>query len=117
MIKEELYQGIPDVMHCLVTTFFIGHNESYVESIGNKLKHHNPPNRNIDLKHLEEELIISWNGPEIPHCDEVVKETIDRMHGAGKWHFYRSSNHGHLKFHKVSKSVDALQQKHSSFYI
>ena len=33
MLKEDLYQGIPDVIHCVFTTFFIGHNESYVESI------------------------------------------------------------------------------------
>ena len=63
MVKSELYSGIPDV-----TCFFKGHNESYVESIGSKLKHHNLPNRNITLEHLEEELIVAWNGPEIPHC-------------------------------------------------
>ena len=59
MLMEDLYQGIPDVMHCVVTTFFIGHNESYVESIGSKLKHQNPPNRNLDLDHNEEELFIA----------------------------------------------------------
>ena len=67
MVKSELYSGIPDAMQCIVTCFFMGHNESYVESIGSKLKHHNPPNRNITLEHLEEEFIVAWNGPEIPH--------------------------------------------------
>ena len=105
-------------MHCVVTTFFIQHNESYVGSIGSKLKHHNPANRYLDLEHLEEELIIAWNGPAIPHCGKLVKKTLYPIHGAGEWHFYRGSSHdGKLKFHKVSKTVDNLQQKHSSFFI
>ena len=77
MVKSELYSGIPDVMQCIVTCLFMGHNESFVESIGSKLKHHNPPNRNITSEHLEEELIVAWVGPEISHCDIIVKETID----------------------------------------
>ena len=62
MVKSEFF-GIPDVMQCIVTCFFMGHNESYVESIGSKLKHHNPPNHNITLEHLEGESIVAWNGP------------------------------------------------------
>ena len=53
LVKQELFAGIPDVMQCIVCCYFIGHNESYVESIGSKLKHHNPPTRKISLTHLE----------------------------------------------------------------
>ena len=117
MVREDLYESIPDVMQCLVTAFFVGRNESYVESIGSKLRHHNPPNRNLDLDNLAEELTIAWNGPQIQHWDEIVTETIDNMHGASKWHFHRRSHHGALKFYIVSKSVDAIQQKRSTFFI
>jgi hypothetical protein len=87
LTKQELYESLPDLLHCIATCFLLGHIESYVESIGSKLKHHNRPNRNITLDHLEEELTISWNGPEIQHSDSLIKETIDQMHGAGQWHF------------------------------
>ena len=50
MVKPELYNAIPDVMQCIVTFFFIGHNESYVESIVSKVKHHNLPHRMICVK-------------------------------------------------------------------
>ena len=50
-------------MQCIVCCYFIGHNESYLESTGSNLKVHNPPNRNVTLSHLEEEVIISWNSP------------------------------------------------------
>jgi hypothetical protein len=65
LVKPELYANIANVMHCLVTCYFLGHNESYVESIGSKLKAHNPPDRNLSLLHLDEEITIAWNGPYI----------------------------------------------------
>ena len=62
MVKPELYKAIPDVMQ-----------QSYVESIGSKLKHHNPPHGNIAIEYLDEELIIAWNRPNISDCDKLVK--------------------------------------------
>jgi hypothetical protein len=114
--KEDLYEAIPDLLHCISKCFLLGHVESYVESIGSKLKHHNRPNRNLTNEHLEEELIISWNGPEIQHADDVIKKTIDRMY-PGKWHFTRTSRASKLKFSRVSQAVDKLQNTPSSFYL
>ena len=37
LIEEELFSCIPDLMQCIVCCYSIGHNESYVESIGCKL--------------------------------------------------------------------------------
>jgi hypothetical protein len=84
LVIPSLFDGIPDLLHCLLTCFMIGHNESYVESMGSVLTNHFPPNRNLTLENLEQEVIIAWNGPSIPNCDDVVKRTIDRMHGAGQ---------------------------------
>ena len=78
-------------MQCIVCCYFIDHNESYLESTGSNLKAHNPPNRNVTLSHLEEEVIISWNGPSIQHSDLLVKETLNLMYGHDNWHFYRLS--------------------------
>ena len=79
MIHKNLYESISDVMQCIVTCFFFGHNESYVESIGSVLKHHYPTNRNVTLAHLEDEVVVAWNGPPIPHADRLIKASIDRI--------------------------------------
>ena len=67
--------NIPDVMQCILCCYFVDHNESYVESMGSKLKLHNPPNRNITLSHLEEEVIIAWNDLPIQQSNHLIKET------------------------------------------
>ena len=117
MLKPDIYESIPDVMHCIVTCFLLGHNESYVESIGSNLKHHYPANRNTTLEHLEEEIIVAWNGPNIPHCDGIVKATIYNMHGAVEWHFHRKSSARRLKFVKISEAVDSLLTKKSTIFL
>ena len=66
----------------------------------------------------KEELIIAWNGPEIPHSDPLIKDTIDRMHGAGNWHSTQASfqKNKNLKFYRMSKSVDREQNKPSYYF-
>ena len=88
-----------------------------MESIGSKLNHHNRPNRTVRLDTLEEEVRITWNGLEIQHADPLIKETIDRMHGPGKWHFTRGSRPSNWKFFKVSEAVDNLQSKPTKFFL
>ena len=39
----------------------------------------------MTLGTLEEEMVISWNGPKVQHSDEIVKETLD---GSGTWHLH-----------------------------
>ena len=104
-------------MQCIATNFLLGHNDSYVESMGSKLKHHNKQNRDLLLKSLEDEVIISWNGPKIQHADKLIKETIDSMHGAGQWHFVRTSTAARLKFYRVSEAVDRLQNIDSTYFL
>ena len=111
LIHKNLYESISDVMQCIVTCFFFGHNECYVESIGSVLKHHYPPNRNVTLAHLEDEVVVAWNGPPIPHADRLIKATIDRIQGIGAWHFHRISETSRLKFYRVSEAVDNLAEK------
>ena len=59
--------------------------------------------------------IIAWNGPNIPHCNKLVKDTIDTMYGVGQWHFQRVSTASKLKFYNVPDAVDSLQNKHPLF--
>ena len=100
-----------------MTHFLLGQNESYVESMGSMLKHLNKQNRDLLLKSLEHKVIISWNGPKIQHADKLIKETIDSMHGVGKWHFVRASTSTKLKFYHVSEAVDNLQNVDSTFFL
>ena len=46
-----------------------------------------------------------------------VSETIDLMHGPGKWQFQRLSHVSHLKFYEVPESVDNLQNRKSNFFL
>jgi len=62
-------------------------------------------------------VIIAWNGPHIQYADKFISETIDLMHGAGNWHFVRSSAATRLKVYHVSQAVDSLQYAKSSFFL
>ena len=54
---------------------------------------------------LEDEVVVAWNGPPIPHADRLIKATIDRIQGIGAWHFHRISETSRLKFYRVSEAV------------
>ena len=114
--NEQLYNSIPHFLQAVARSFLIGHNESYVESMGSVLKNHFPANRALTLENLEREVVIAWNGPSIPNCDKIVKETIDRMHGVNQWHFVRSHRND-LKFYNVSEAVDSLQNRSKPSYL
>ena len=111
-----LYEGIPEFMHGIVCAFMVGHNESYIESVGSVLKHHNSQQRPISKEMVEAEQWIAWNGPEIQHCDEIVKATLNFMFGGEEnYHFIRSSK-GKIKPYVLSRAVDALQNTKSSIF-
>ena len=105
-------------MHCYLIPRV--DNERYVESMGNKLKQHNPPHQNITSEHLEEELIVGWNGPGIHHSDKLIKDTVG--FGVGQWHFQRLStasrlilrNNSYLLF--CAKSFVELERKVWLYY-
>ena len=60
-----LYGRIPDLLQCIVTTCVRGTIESTVESNGSKMEHHNIEGRRITTEHLNEEVFVAWNDPEI----------------------------------------------------
>ena len=49
--------------------------------MGSKLEHHNMEGRGITTEHLNEEVFVAWNGPEIQHCD-VLRGALNRYFGA-----------------------------------
>ena len=104
-------------MHGIACAFMVGHNESYIEAVGSVLKHHNSDQRPLSQDMIDAELRIAWNGPEIQHCDEIVKATLNFMFGGEiNYHFIRSSK-GKIKPYVVSEAVDALQNTKSSIFL
>ena len=52
----------------------------------------------------------------VQHSDEIVKETLYRMHGSGIWHFTRvCCRRDLIKTYNVLKAVDSIQRQNSSF--
>ena len=35
----------------------------------------------ITTEHLNEEVFVAWNGPEIQHCDNVLRGALNRYFG------------------------------------
>ena len=81
--------------------------ESTVESMGSKLEHHNMEGRRITTEHLNEEVFVAWNGPEIQHCDNVLstRGALNRYFGGKQWHFITSRV---VKVLTISQAVDSI---------
>ena len=43
--------------------------------------------RRITTEHLNEEVFVAWNGPEIQQCDNVLRGALNRYFGGKEWHF------------------------------
>ena len=84
-------------------------NESVIESMGSIAELHTVPQRNCDFKKFETELLIDWNGPNIPKSQRFVEQSLDRHFGSRKqWRFKSGSS----KFF-VSKVVDRITSQPS----
>ena len=89
--------------------------ESVVESWVSIAEHHSSKLRNLSQKRLEHEMMIAINGPEVVHCDSMVKEAIamywssSKMTGNREGHWVRRSNN--IKCYTVSKAVDSIVTK------
>lgn len=108
---QAMYDGIPDYMHCILSACIKGAIESVVESMGSKLEHHNRPERQISPETVNQAVFVAWNGPEVHHCDNVVRKALNR-HFGNNWHFVMSQP---INLYKVSQVVDNIQTQHVKF--
>ena len=84
--------------------------ESTAESMGSKLEHRNMEGRRITTEHLNEEVFVAWSGPEIQHCDSVLRGTLNRYFGAWQGvalHYFKAC--------KVSHSSSQLHKQLTQF--
>ena len=58
--------------------------ESVVESWVSTAEQHSSKLRNLSQERLEYEMMIAINGPEVVHCDSVVKEAMAMYWSASK---------------------------------
>ena len=103
-----LYERILDLLQCIVTSCVIkGAIESTVKLLISKVEHHNMKGRRITTEHLSEEVIVAWNGPEIQHCDNVLRGALNRYFGGMgvALHYFRV-----VKVHTISQAVDSIQK-------
>ena len=79
---------------------------SVVESMVSVMEAHTPASRGLlNQKRIEDEILVSWNGEDIYHCDGVVREAMK----AYKGNFIRRS--GKVKDYLVSKAIDSEVKK------
>lgn len=89
--------------------------ESIVESWVSIVEHHSPSTRVLSQDRLEDEAMVSINGPELTHADPVIKEALraywqgSKNKGNTGGHFIRRSNN--IKPYKVSGAVDSIVNK------
>ena len=68
--------------------------------------------RKITTKHLNEEVFVAWNGPEIQHCDNALPGALNRYFGGKEWHFITSRV---VKVHTISQAVDSIENASNVF--
>ena len=92
-----LYERILDLLQCIVISCVKGAIESTVESLSSKLEHHNMKGWRITTEHLNEEVFVAWNGPEIQHCDNVLRGALNRYFGGMgvALHYFQSCKGSH----------------------
>ena len=77
----ELYDTIPDFLHCLLCACIKGGGKSVVEAMGSKLEYHNQPGKNMTPESVNKAVFVAWNGPHIHNCDYVVRSALNRHFG------------------------------------
>ena len=89
--------------------------ESIVESWVSIVEHHSPPTRVLSQDRLEDEAMVSINGPELVHADPVIKEALRTYWQGSKdkgnigGHFIRRSKN--IKSYGVSGAIDSIVKK------
>lgn len=94
--SDGLHKDVELTVHVMVTAAVTKSVESVVESWGSVMEQLSSKSRNISEERLNEELMVSLNGPELQHCDNVLEESLQKLfHNAAssqdrlKGHFIR----------------------------
>ena len=91
--KQELFKNIEAIMQAIAVSAVKHSCESILESFVSMYENHFDIRRPTAEKSTNEEFEIAVNGPNLAHCDSVVKESMDNYWASrgGKWHFFKTS--------------------------
>ena len=91
--NQGLYKNIEAIMQAIAVSSIKHSCESILESFVSMYENHFDIRRSTEEKSNNEEFEIAVNGPDLAHCDSVVKESMDKYWASrgGKWHFYKNS--------------------------
>ena len=109
--NEKRWKGCEAVMDILCQAATMKSVESVVESWVSVLEHHSSKSRTLDGNSIQDEMVISVNGPLTQHCQRTVEDTMKTYWGKLRnslknGHFTRRSEN--VKSYLVSKVVDNL---------
>ena len=111
-----LYRDIQGPLSVLARATMVKGVESICETWVSIMEQHSPSTRVlVDHERYEDETFVAINGPEVVHCDPLVKESMEEYWrqflraGDRGGHFVRRRND--VKNWTVSKAVDALAKE------
>jgi hypothetical protein len=110
--EAKLYDGCQAVVDVMLQAAVKKSVESVVESWISVLEHHCSKSRPLSSDTIQTEMMIAVNGPDVPHCDSVVEETMLEYWRRMKpgtlqdGHFVRRSDR--IKSYFISKAVDKI---------
>ena len=85
LAKPELFKNI-DSVGCIKLSM-----ESVAESMISKYNLHNNPLRSISEETGQDEMFISYNGPEIGESDGLLSEALTKHFKPKVWHFVKQN--------------------------
>lgn len=102
-----------DVTDLLLSVLSRSHCESIYESMGSVIKNV-VDDRNIDFKNIQEEMFVSYNGPQ-PYAEgieDLLEDALNMCWPGKPWHIYRETKRRDLlKFFNVSLVVDRKKRE------
>jgi hypothetical protein len=115
--NQKICEGVEGIISILVRGVIIkGGVESVCESMVSVMEAHTPSNRVLlNQEHLEDEIMVAWNGEDVFHCDPVCNEAMKNYWKQSKTlanqdgHFIRRSQN--VKSFLITEAVDAKLKK------
>ena len=110
--ERKLYVDIEMVMHVICVAAASMSAESVIESMVSIYENRNNNFRPISEERAVLEMNIAINGPELPHADSIIQESMTEYwknsgkRKTGDWHFVRKSQN--IRDFAVSKVVDRM---------
>ena len=90
---KQVFKNIDAIMQAIAVSAVKQICKTILESFVSMYENHFDIIRNTNEKSTNEEFEIAVNGPNLAHCDSVVKEAMDNYWASrgGKWHFFKTS--------------------------